>query len=151
MENRHRQIDTLSIGKRSMRMERKQRQGMGLRIAGAAAVVFGLMTVLSGGTVLFGGDQLSSLAGNVVSFVVWINFLAGFAYVMTGIGLWFARGWARWMAIAILTGTAIVLCAFLVYVSQGGPHETRTLVALIFRTGFWAIVASTALRAVNRK
>lgn len=54
------------------------------------------------------------------------------------------------MAIAILIGTAIVLCAFLVYVSQGGPHETRTLVALIFRTGFWAIVTSTALRAVIR-
>ncbi|UFI06371.1 hypothetical protein [Roseibium aggregatum] len=119
-------------------------------MAGAAAAVFGVMTVVSGGTVLFGGDQLSRLAGNVVSFVLWFNFLAGFAYVMTGIGLWFARGWARWMAIAILIGTAVVLCAFLVYVSQGGPHETRTLVALIFRTGFWAIVTSTALRAVIR-
>ncbi|MBN8184573.1 hypothetical protein JF549_26855 [Labrenzia aggregata] len=150
MENCHQQIDTLVNGKRTMLIQRDLRRGTGLRMAGAAAAVFGVMTVVSGGTVLFGGDQLSRLAGNVVSFVLWFNFLAGFAYVMTGIGLWFARGWARWMAIAILIGTAIVLCAFLVYVSQGGPHETRTLVALIFRTGFWAIVASTALRAVIR-
>ncbi len=150
MENCHRQIDTLVNGKRTMLIQRDLRRGTGLRMAGAAAAVFGVMTVVSGGTVLFGGDQLSRLAGNVVSFVLWFNFLAGFAYVMTGIGLWFARGWARWMAIAILIGTAIVLCAFLVYVSQGGPHETRTLVALIFRTGFWAIVTSTALRAVIR-
>ena len=150
MENGHRQIDTLVNGKRTMLIQRDLRRGTGLRMAGAAAAVFGLMTVVSGGTVLFGGDQLSRLAGNVVSFVLWFNFLAGFAYVMTGIGLWFARGWARWMAIAILIGTAVVLCAFLVYVSQGGPHETRTLVALIFRTGFWAIVTSTALRAVIR-
>lgn len=148
MENCHRQIDTLVNGKRTMLIQRDLRRGSGLRMAGAAAAVFGVMTVVSGGTVLFGGDQLSRLAGNVVSFVLWFNFLAGFAYVMTGIGLWFARGWARWMAIAILIGTAVVLCAFLVYVSQGGPHETRTLVALIFRTGFWAIVTSTALRAV---
>ncbi|WP_296597940.1 hypothetical protein [Roseibium sp.] len=133
-----------------MLIQRDLRRGTGLRMAGAAAAVFGVMTVVSGGTVLFGGDQLSRLAGNVVSFVLWFNFLAGFAYVMTGIGLWFARGWARWMAIAILIGTAVVLCAFLVYVSQGGPHETRTLVALIIRTGFWAIVTSTALRAVIR-
>ncbi|MCR9285065.1 MAG: hypothetical protein NXH99_25450 [Rhodobacteraceae bacterium] len=133
-----------------MLIQRDLRRGTGLRMAGAAAAVFGVMTVVSGGTVLFGGDQLSRLAGNVVSFVLWFNFLAGFAYVTTGIGLWFARGWARWMAIAILIGTAVVLCAFLVYVSQGGPHETRTLVALIFRTGFWAIVTSTALRAVIR-
>ncbi len=150
MENCHRQIDTLVNGKQTMLIQRDLRRGTGLRMAGAAAAVFGVMTVVSGGTVLFGGDQLSRLAGNVVSFVLWFNFLAGFAYVMTGIGLWFARGWARWMAIAILIGTAIVLCAFLVYVSQGGPHETRTLVALIFRTGFWAIVTSTALRAVIR-
>ncbi|GAB2208636.1 hypothetical protein ROS1_54530 [Roseibium sp. ROS1] len=150
MENCHRQIDTLVNGKRTMLIQRDMRRGTGLRMAGAAAAVFGVMTVVSGGTVLFGGDQLSRLAGNVVSFVLWFNFLAGFAYVTTGIGLWFARGWARWMAIAILIGTAIVLCAFLVYVSQGGPHETRTLVALIFRTGFWAIVTSIALRAVNR-
>ncbi|CTQ46762.1 hypothetical protein LAL4801_05221 [Roseibium aggregatum] len=150
MENCHRQIDTLVNGKRTMLIQRDLRRGTGLRMAGAAAAVFGVMTVVSGGTVLFGGDQLSRLAGNVVSFVLWFNFLAGFAYVTTGIGLWFARGWARWMAIAILIGTAVVLCAFLVYVSQGGPHETRTLVALIFRTGFWAIVTSTALRAVIR-
>ncbi|UES59400.1 hypothetical protein GFK91_26890 (plasmid) [Roseibium aggregatum] len=150
MENYHRQIDTLVNGKQTMLIQRDLRRGTGLRMAGAAAAVFGVMTVVSGGTVLFGGDQLSRLAGNVVSFVLWFNFLAGFAYVMTGIGLLFARGWARWMAIAILIGTAIVLCAFLVYVSQGGPHETRTLVALIFRTGFWAIVTSTALRAVIR-
>ncbi len=150
MENCHRQIDTLVNGKQTMLIQRDLRRGTGLRMAGAAAAVFGVMTVVSGGTVLFGGDQLSRLAGNVVSFVLWFNFLAGFAYVTTGIGLWFARGWARWMAIAILIGTAVVLCAFLVYVSQGGPHETRTLVALIFRTGFWAIVTSTALRAVIR-
>jgi hypothetical protein len=150
MENCHRQIDSFVNGIRTMLIQRDLRQGSGLRMAGAAAAVFGVMTVVSGGTVLFGGDQLSRLAGNVVSFVLWFNFLAGFAYVMTGIGLWFARGWARWMAIAILIGTAVVLCAFLVYVSQGGPHETRTLVALIFRTGFWAIVTSTALRAVIR-
>ncbi|QFT01541.1 hypothetical protein FIV06_29190 (plasmid) [Labrenzia sp. THAF191b] len=150
MENCHRQIDSFVNGIRTMLIQRDLRQGSGLRMAGAAAAVFGVMTVVSGGTVLFGGDQLSRLAGNVVSFVLWFNFLAGFAYAMTGLGLWFARGWARWMAIAILIGTAIVLCAFLVYVSQGGPHETRTLVALIFRTGFWAIVTSTALRAVIR-
>lgn len=150
MENCHRQIDTLVNGKQTMLIQRDLRRGSGLRMAGAAAAVFGVMTVVSGGTVLCGGDQLSRLAGNVVSFVLWFNFLAGFAYVTTGIGLWFARGWARWMAIAILIGTAVVLCAFLVYVSQGGPHETRTLVALIFRTGFWAIVTSTALRAVIR-
>lgn len=92
MENCHRQIDSFVNGIRTMLIQRDLRQGSGLRMAGAAAAVFGVMTVVSGGTVLFGGDQLSRLAGNVVSFVLWFNFLAGFAYAMTGLGLWFARG-----------------------------------------------------------
>tara|TARA_R110002110_G_scaffold239506_1_gene455438 strand:- start:59 stop:493 length:435 start_codon:yes stop_codon:yes gene_type:complete len=33
-------------------------------------------------------------AGHYGPFVVWFNFLAGFAYVVAGFGLWFRRRWA---------------------------------------------------------
>ena len=44
----------------------------------AVAVVFGALTILSGGTVLFGGDAAREAAGKVVPFVLWFNFLSGF-------------------------------------------------------------------------
>ena len=46
-------------------------------ISAVVAIVFGLATVISGGRALFGGADM----GAVVPFVLWFNFLAGFAYV----------------------------------------------------------------------
>lgn len=55
-----------------------------LRPTAVLATLFGALTVLSGGRALFGGSDM----GDVVAFVLWFNFLAGFAYVIAGIGLW---------------------------------------------------------------
>ena len=52
------------------------------------AVGFGLLTIKSGGAILFGNDAARDAAGNYVPFVLWFNFLAGFAYVIAGAGLW---------------------------------------------------------------
>ena len=62
-----------------------------LRFAGGFAVVFGALTILSGARALFGGADM----GAVVPFVLWFNFLAGFAYVTAGFGLWRRRPWAQ--------------------------------------------------------
>lgn len=51
------------------------------------AVVFGIATVIVGGKTLFGGAAVRAAAGNIVSFVLWFNFVAGFAYVAAGLGL----------------------------------------------------------------
>ena len=51
-------------------------------IAGVAAIAFGLLTLISGGSALFGLVDM----GAVVAFVLWFNFLAGFAYVGSAAG-----------------------------------------------------------------
>ncbi len=51
-------------------------------IAAVVAVIFGLLTIFSGGRALFGGADM----GAVVPFVLWFNFLAGFAYVSRRLG-----------------------------------------------------------------
>lgn len=108
------------------------------------AIVFGLMTVLSGGIVLFGGSAAMEAAGNVVHFVLWFNFLAGFSYVVAGYGLLQRRLWAYWLSIAIFAGTAMVLTAFVAHVMLGGAYEFRTVVAMMFRTIVWAVIAKVA-------
>ena len=52
-----------------------------LTVAAIIAVIFGLLTIVSGGRALFGGADM----GAVVPFVLWFNFLAGFAYVAAGL------------------------------------------------------------------
>ena len=113
-----------------------------LTLAAAVAVIFGVLTVVSGGRALFGGADL----GAVVPFVLWFNFAAGFAYVLAGLGLWRGAPWAPVLAAGIALATAAVLAAFLWHVWRGGAWEVRTLGAMILRTGLWAAIAALALR-----
>ena len=113
-----------------------------LLVAAVVAVVFGLLTILSGARALFGGVDM----GAVVPFVLWFNFLAGFAYVLAGIGLWRASPWAPTLALAIALATAGVFAAFLWHVVSGGAFEARTMGAMILRTGVWLTIAALALR-----
>ena len=69
-----------------------------LRVLAALGGVFGLATLREGGLVLFGSGATRAAAGDYVDFVVWFNFLAGFAYVIAGTGLAFRRPWAVRMA-----------------------------------------------------
>lgn len=70
-------------------------------VVSLVAVGFGLLTIKEGGTVLFGGESARAAAGNHVPFALWFNFLAGFAYVIAGAGLWARQRWAAWLALAI--------------------------------------------------
>ena len=121
------------------------------RLYGAAgfAVLFGALTIMSGGNVLFGGEEALQAAGNVVPFVLWFNFLAGFAYVLAGIGLFLKKRWAAWLSAAILAGTAAVFAAFAIHMFQGGAYEMRTLGAMTLRTIVWAVIAWIAVSATS--
>ena len=115
-------------------------------IAAIVALVFGALTIFSGGRVLFGPEEASVAAGNYVTFVLWFNFLAGFAYVAAGAGLWLWRRWAAWLALGIAAATALVFAAFGVHVAMGGAFELRTVAAMALRTLLWAGIAVAAQR-----
>ena len=93
----------------------------GLRIAAGVAVLFGLLTIVSGGRALFGGPEARAAVGDAVPFVLWFNTLAGFAYVMAGGGLFARQRWAVWLSVAILVATLAVFAAFGLHVLLGGP------------------------------
>ena len=92
----------------------------GLLIAAIVALVFGALTVFSGGRALFGGADARAAVGDAVPFVLWFNFLAGFAYVVAGIGLLLRHRPALWLSLGILVATGLVFLAFGVHVLQGG-------------------------------
>jgi hypothetical protein len=114
------------------------------------ALLFGVLTVLSGGRTLFGGEQARLAAGAVVPFVLWFNFGAGFAYVACGLGLWRRRRWSVPLALGIAVATAAVFAAFGVHVMTGGAYEGRAVGAMALRTLLWAGIAWTAARTIRR-
>lgn len=117
-----------------------------LRAAAIVAGLFGVLTIYSGGSVLFGGIEARTAAGNVVPFVLWFNFIAGFACVAAAIGLWTGRPWGAWAAIAIAAATALVFALFGVHAALGGAFEMRTAWAMTLRTVVWAAIAALAYR-----
>ena len=117
-----------------------------MRGAAVLAAVFGLMTIKEGGTVLFGGAAARAAAGTYVPFVLWFNFLAGFAYVVAAIGLWRRQRWAAWLAACIAMATALTFAAFGVHVLAGGAYEQRTALAMALRTTVWLVIAVLAWR-----
>lgn len=114
----------------------------GYRIAGVAAISFGVLTVASGGTTLRGVIDM----GAVVPFVLWFNFLAGFTYLICGILLWRGNRVAFPLALLILAGTLVMFAAFGWHVLSGAAYEMRTLGAMTLRTGFWIAMAWIASR-----
>ena len=117
-----------------------------MRVVSLIAIGFGLMTIREGGAVLFVDGAARQAAGHYVPFVLWFNFLAGFAYIVAGVGLWMRRRWAAWLAIVITVATALVFLAFGVHVVLGGAWERRTVVAMTLRTLVWAGIAAIAWR-----
>ncbi len=121
-------------------------RGFSIWAISLVAIGFGLLTIKEGGTILFGDAGARVAAGNYVPFVLWFNFLAGFAYVIAGAGLWMMQRWAMWLAVAVAVATAITFAALGIHVYSGGAYEQRTLVAMSLRTLVWVTIATVAWR-----
>ena len=121
------------------------RGGWGLKAAGAIGLVFGLLTIFSGGTALFGGEAARAAVGNAVPFVLWFNFIAGFFYVLAGMGLLLKRRSAVWLSVAM----ALVLAAFGLHIAGGGLYEMRTVGAMLLRLAVWTTIATVSWRSMR--
>lgn len=113
------------------------------------AVIFGAITLFAGGSVLFIDGDARASAGNYVPFVLWFNFIAGFAYILAGIGLLLWRNWAINLALIICVATLAVFAGFGLHIWLGGSYEPRTIGAMSLRSLVWLIIALTARAAWN--
>lgn len=114
-----------------------------------AALVFGLVTVASGGRALFGSLESRTAVGQAVPFVLWFNFLAGFVYVLAGAGLLWRRPWAAYASLFVAVSTLLVFSAFGIHVIGGGTYEPRTVGAMTLRSLFWIALAIISLREMK--
>lgn len=129
----------------------KRQRGFRIWAISLVAVGFGLLTIKEGGTTLFGSEAARTAAGNYVLFVLWFNFVAGFAYIVAGIGLWLQQRRAVWLAIAIAVATAFTFAAFGVHIFIGGLYEKHTVIAMSIRTLVWTVIAAIAMHRLVRR
>ena len=128
-----------------------QQRGLMLWVISLVAIGFGLLTIKEGGTILFGDELARAAAGSYVPFVVWFNFLAGFAYAVAGAGLWRGHRWAVCLAIAIAIASLFALAALVVHIYSGGAYEQRTVIAMNLRALVWLTISAIAWRGLARR
>ena len=121
-----------------------------LKIAAGVAILFGLLAVLSGGRALYGNEAARAAVGDAVTFALWVNFLAGFACVVAGLGLFLRHSPAVWVSIGILVTTFLAMLAFALHIARGGAYEMRTVGAMILRTGVWATIPFVAWEHIGQ-
>jgi len=125
-------------------MKQQNIRTKGLVVAAIVAILFGTLTIFSGSQVLFGGAEARAAAGNIVPFVLWFNFFAGFAYILAGIGLFGRNRWAVWLAGSIAVATLLVFAALGMHIAQDGAYEMRTVAAMTLRSVVWVALAAYA-------
>ncbi len=111
------------------------------RTLGLVAILFGLLTLKSGGLVLFVDGTDRAAAGNYVPFVLWFNFISGFFYIIAGVGLMRQYRWSGFLSAVIALAILLVFLALGYYISQGGAYESRTVGAMVLRSTVWSTIA----------
>ncbi|MEW5903059.1 MAG: hypothetical protein AB1722_01765 [Pseudomonadota bacterium] len=128
----------------------KQARGWTNKVLSIVAILFGLMTLKSGGAVLFGDEAARIAAGNYVPLLLWFNFLSGFVYIGAGVGLWLQKRWAVLLSMALAAAIAFAFVAFGLYIQSGGPYEQRTVIAMIVRLLVWSAIAAISTMNAGR-
>lgn len=118
-------------------------------VAALIAILFGSITVIVGGKTLVAGAEERAAAGHFVPFVLWFNFIAGFAYIVAGIGLLLWNRWVAPLSAAIALATVLVFIAFGAHILLGGAFEMRTVGAMIMRSAVWLGIAALSCRALG--
>lgn len=126
----------------------KTNRSLTIWIITVLSVLFGLLTIKSGGSVLFIDGIAREEAGNYVPFVLWFNFLAGFIYLFAGAGLFMQKRWAAWLAMIIASSTIFVFIYLGFHILNGGAFEARTVAAMSLRSLVWALISIFAYRKI---
>ncbi len=121
------------------------------KIMAIVSILFGIVTIKSGGMVLFTTGDAHQAAGHYVPFVLWFNFIAGFAYIAAGTGLWSQQSWAALLAKIIALSTLFIFIILGIYIYTGGSYEVRTLGAMTMRSAVWCSIALTTVFMTRNK
>ena len=122
-----------------------------LKIMAIVLTLFALVTIFMSGSVLFDLFGIRAKEGNYVLFIVVINFIAGFFYLISAFGLFTEKRWSP-LILAFIAGMLIVGFAALVWhIKNGGLYEEKTVKAMLFRITLTLLFAILGWRFIGRK
>ncbi len=113
-------------------------------------MAFGLLTLFLSSSVIFDCFGIRAKEGHYVLFVVWANFFASLLYLSAAFAFLKKRKWTMHL---LLLAALILISAFIalqIYIANGGIHESKTVLALIFRSSLTLLFAASAYFSINK-
>lgn len=114
-------------------MNEPVRKLRGARVTVGLMGLFGLVSLLATGAILFNVGGAREQAGHYVPVVVWMNFFAAVLYLIAAYGLLKHQPWTPGVILIAAVLLVVAAIGFYVHVQGGGDHEPRTMGALAFR------------------
>jgi hypothetical protein len=104
---------------------------------------FGLLTLFLSSSVIFDLFGIRVKEGNYVLFIVWANFLSSILYLVAAYGFMKNMKWTfKPLGISVII-LSVAFIGLFIHISSGGIYETKTIMAMLFRTT--VTIAFTAL------
>ncbi|MCB1156353.1 MAG: hypothetical protein H7A25_08860 [Leptospiraceae bacterium] len=101
-------------------------------------ILFGILTISSGGLILFSEEKYRLAAGKYIPEILWFNFLSGFLYLYVS-SLILQKNKNTVYSIKFLLFLIFMAVLYLgIHIISGGEYEKRTLIAMFFRFAFWS-------------
>ena len=104
-----------------------------LKTAAIAIGLFALVTVFMSGSVIFDLFGIRAKEGNYVLFVVALNFICGFLYLVAAYGLFTQKIWTTRLLIAAVGILVVSFLGILWHINSGGIYEMGTVKAMLYR------------------
>jgi len=110
---------------------------MKFKIASILSILVGLLSLLSGMSVLTGIREVDYFT--LTSLIVY-NTIAGIAALIAGIGLWKKKKWAVRLTAIIAGAHLLVLTSVSFGYVQEGPVAIESVYAMVFRVVVWVVI-----------
>lgn len=122
-----------------------------LRYLSATILIgFGLLTLFLSTSIILDLFGIRAKEGNYVLFIVWANFICSLLYLLAAYGFLKIKSWTK---LVLGIATLILIIAFIslkVHISNGGMYETKTVGAMLFRTGLTLALTLIAYFAIKK-
>ncbi len=106
------------------------------RLLALVALLFGLVTIVTGTRVLAGSDPGYPVYQPLLAY----NVAMGFAYIAAGVLAWRSAQRGKRAALAIFVLNLVVLAAIAWLYSSGGAVALESVRAMILRTSVWLVL-----------
>ena len=99
-------------------------------------LIFALLTLFMSSSVIFDWFNIRAKEGNYVLFIVWMNFICSFLYLLAVYGFVKSKTWTFYVLLSALVLLILGFVVLLFHIKNGGIYETKTITAMLFRMMF---------------